>query len=172
MKHELNIPRIEQKTTEWCWAACTQMIIGFTTNKKITQEQIVAIMYDVFLNEVSINNPECNQPASELEIKKIFEEYAVSYEFLKNVLSYQQLIKELNTSPVGIGIQRENGGHMIIAYGYNTNGGTQQEVLIRDPWKDYAPIITVDYADLINGKYGSSSRGKWIDTFWKLKSMP
>jgi hypothetical protein len=172
MKHELDIPRIEQEVTNWCWAACAQMTLGFTNNNQLTQEQIVAVMYDVPVSQVNANNPDCNSPASIKEIEIVFQEYAVYYKFLNSALTYSELIEELKTGPVEIGIRWGNGGmHAILAYGYNTNSKSVQEVLIRDPWKDTAPVVTVNYADLINGEYGGRSKGKWVDTFWKLRKV-
>ncbi len=172
MRKELDISAIKQETTEWCWAACAQMIIGFTNNNQLTQEQIVATMYGVPVKSVSVKNPDCNRPASVSEIMDVFDEYSVSYEYSTGVLSYEDLINELNTRPVEIGIKWADGAmHAILVFGYNTNYKTLQEVLIRDPADDKAPTVTYDYADLINGHYGQRSRGKWIDTFWKLQKV-
>ena len=172
MRHELNIARVEQDTTNWCWAACAQMVILYARNNRLTQTQIVAVMYDVSLSQVSVDNPDCNTPATVDEIEIVFQEYAISYEFLERALTYEELINELNTRPVEIGIRWERGGmHAVVAYGYNTNGKSVREVLIRDPSSDTAPTITVDYDDLINGHYRGRARGRWVDTFWKLERI-
>lgn len=173
MEKELDIPRIEQDTTNWCWAACTQMVIGYTNNNYLSQVQIVAVMYDVPVVLVSVTNPDCNKPANDKEIETVFDEYAVNWEYVRRALSYEELKTEIdNNRPIEIGIKWAKGGmHAVVIFGYQTNGRSIQNVLIRDPSKDTAPLVIVPYANLIDGKYGGFGEGAWVDTFWKLKKI-
>jgi|GEM_PF-5604275 len=169
-QQELDVSRKEQLTSNWCWAACAQMLIKFIRDNGLSQEQIVAVMYDVPLSQVSIDNPDCNKPASIHEIETVFDEFAVRYEFRDATLTFQELKDELDIAPLELGILWPDGSmHAVVAYGYNTNGASIQEVLIRDPSPSTAPTVTVSFEDLITGAYGGRAKGKWVDTFWKFR---
>jgi hypothetical protein len=172
MQKELNIPKIAQETSNWCWAACAQMTILFTNNNSLTQTQIVSVMYGVPVDRVSPKNPDCNKPATVEECEDVFTEYSVRFDFLDGYLQYNDIKTEIDAGrPMEIGIRWKNGGaHAVLIYGYETNGASIQKVLIRDPSKDTAPSVIIDYTDLITGKYGSgNNKGTWYDTLWKLR---
>jgi hypothetical protein len=148
------------------------MTIGFTTGNDLSQTQIVSVMYDVPVTQVEASNPDCDRPAGVEEINTVFEEYGVSFEYERRALSYEDLWAELDVAPIELGIRWPDGGmHAVVAYGYNTNGKSLREVLIRDPDSVTAPIVTVDYDDLLNGGYGVRAGGTWVDTFWKLRKV-
>lgn len=142
------------------------MVINQIQQTKVTQQMIVAVMYDIRnVSAVSPDNPDCNRGATVKEIKTTLEEYPVLFYYYDTPRTFEQIRTNIKKSfPILIGIDwATGGGHAVLIVGYRTNRASLREVYIIDPDPTTAPLITIDFADLSIGKYRGN--GRWRESF-------
>lgn len=136
-----------QRDTNWCWAACTQMVLNYQ-GVNVTQEEIVERVFGA----------KENNPAGAKEIVKGASGWYVNghqinagYDY---PLSPQKLINDLVSKyPLIIGLRMpgQNIGHayVLTGIGFNKNGDAvyPQKVILRDPWPENESRIILTWSN-------------------------
>lgn len=141
----LDVPHIRQEKSEWCWAACAQMVVKYY-NSSVTANQTT--MAGVGQGN---GNP-TNDPAGFIAIERIIENYTDATAYIKDETAFNEndLIAKLNSgSPVIYlssrykpkGSTIDDGGHIRVIYGYyETSHGNVY--LVHEP---YGPAEYSDF---------------------------
>ncbi len=127
-----------QRQSNWCWAACTQMVLNYH-GLYVSQEQVVARIYGGLVD----------QPAGEYEIREALSGWAPnvrggsSYIYCESGLnSINEITQNLAYKwPLIVGLQNPNGGvghaYVLTAIYYSMDGYNNtvpDKVVLRDPW--------------------------------------
>lgn len=168
----LAVPLRPQETGMWCWAASGQMVMEYlgTNVAQCTQAN----------NRFGVTNCPCGQcgpnpvsnPPCVIGGWPEFDKYGFTFERTSDAaLSWTELRKELATEsncgkrPVAYSWHWSGGGgHMMVATGYVTVGGTNY-VAIRDPW---APCVG-DVRILTYAAYVSGTGYTHWDDFYRVR---
>jgi hypothetical protein len=136
-----NMVDAKQRSTQWCWAACAQMILNYY-NIPVTQEEIVLRIKGAFVDEA----------ANYLEIVQALNGTAtdnngdrVQIHCQTAGVSTENIINDLyNDHPLLLAYNIGEGGHAVVltavAYTPFYNGYSEDyqlhTITIRDPWPD------------------------------------
>lgn len=152
----LNVPLIQQKTDQWCWAASAEMIMTYHGNPESQCNQA---------NHKFGRTNCCSLPTPMICVQPAWPEYnRYGFHFyttrMGQALSWEELKREIDLNrPVSFSWGwTDGGGHMMDAVGYVENA-TQKLVAIHDPWKPSAVLIPYH-------EYVSSNRySHWADYY-------
>lgn len=135
------VERVQQAKSNWCWAACAEMVGVYETTSTLDQWDVVALIYgstypnnsgSVFNIVSGINYVSRNTKAASFS----------------RFISLETLQSEIGDKhhPLVIRLAWESGGgHFVVAKGYNGSS-----INIIDPWGNTATQY-YSYASLLNG---------------------
>jgi hypothetical protein len=146
-----------EEQTEWCWAACVQLVVGYRDPAHPKQQcELANAVLRLGGNCCAAPEP-CNDGLEVQEVDKLFHDVKILSQRVGTALSAQVLKVQLDAlRPVGIGL---NWGHMVLVHGWKPGQGADQ-FLVYDP---IGPADgTLSHADLVD--YGGA--GAWA-TSWE-----
>jgi len=166
----LAINQTFQEQSQWCWSACTVMVLGlyYPTNP-VSQCELAGWLSGNSCCAVpgsSLCNIPCPaEPSSQSDtayVGGVFIRHFVQCQTYRGPINGDALVNELRSGrPVGLGLRLWNSAsHMILVRGYSSDTGYFQ---VNDPW--YGPGSST-FENLVNG-YGGG--GAWIYTFMNLQ---
>ena len=128
---------IKQETTNWCWAASTQMIMYYagTYVQQCYEANWVHLgsdgatcCYDPYKNSTSY----CNKGATDSQMYYNFYHWGFYNSIYNSYLSYSSVQSEINNNrPFNIHwVWKSGGGHAVVVRGYDSG----QNLYINDPW--------------------------------------
>lgn len=130
----LGVNLIPQRQTQWCWAACTQMILDFYHAPNVEQCDLANLAFSD-AGGGCCNFPSstlCNKPLCDTRISKLFDQQIVNIKhyYVNKLVPFTTLQYELDRNrPVQIGLSTIGGGHVIIIEGwYPTDKGSYLNV--------------------------------------------
>lgn len=152
----LGAPYYAQERTQWCWAACAQMVGDYITGNHKGQSLIVN----------HVKGSVVNQPAGSAELSTALRYTTGLTPKRANVLSFSDSRRCIDRNkPFVIGIRYTSGtGHFCVIDGYISS-----EVLhILDPYNFDNRTLDrhVGYSLLVNGVSFGSSTGTWGNSFY------
>jgi hypothetical protein len=163
----LPISQVFQEQEKWCWAACTEMILGFFFQKAPKKCEIANWLLKAVKCCDCCDLPfdrSCNRSCGLFDVCKIFDGYRLKHRLLKSCLFEGALLDELNERrPVLVGLTRAGGGeHLVVLSGW---GKTSDGViyLCNDP--DTGPGV-VNYMGLMD----ANGTGAWFVTWANLET--
>jgi hypothetical protein len=127
-----------QRQTNWCWAACVQMVLNYH-GLYVTQEQIVQRIYGNLVD----------QPAGQQQIMNALSGWAPNYQGGVSQIFCQSGLTSINDItnnlaykwPLIVGLSNPQGGighaYVLTAIYYSTdlnNNTIPDKVILRDPW--------------------------------------
>lgn len=139
-----------QCSMNWCWAACTQMVLNYQ-GVNVTQEEIVERVFGAQVDRPgNVNDIVKGASGWYVKGRRIYAGY-------DHPLSAQKMINDLvNKYPliVGLSIPNQEIGHAYVLTGisflkYGDNI-VPQGVILRDPWPDNASRTTLTWSDFSN----------------------
>ena len=159
----IDVPQITQEQTEWCWAACAQMVLCYYGNKAVHQCDLASRLF----GQPCCKDPSsalCNEPAQVPDIASIYTDWKRPSmpKYVHGNVPFQTLQDEINAKrPVEVGFTWNDGtGHQAIICGWDIDG-TGPLLLVNDPrWGSGA----VYYANLVIA-YGW---GSWEHTWTSI----
>ncbi len=163
-KKKLNLPLIYQVQSEWCWAACANMVLRFCVNAQNSNCDIV----NWLLNQTNCcsasNSISCNRNCQWADIEKIYTHWNITCTQINDNIPFNDIITEIdNNRPVQIGYQWDfGGGHVVVAIGYNLSSDNKQYVYLNDPIRGHGWYL---YTNIIN----AGGKGKWVYTWKNVK---
>ncbi len=162
----LNIPRIQQEQSNWCWDATSLMVIHYFGNTSLTQQQVA----DYAVGGQNVSNYSWGAPAPDHGIDEILNNWGVSNAYVASALSPDEQNTHYNS-----------GNPVIIRWGWNGGGGhfvlgigiTGSQITINDPWTAGGVIV----ADTSWATYGesynnSSDMHTWTHSMWSTMPDP
>lgn len=137
----------EQRNNNWCWAACTQMVLNYQ-GVDVSQEQIVERVFGA-----RVDRPGTAQNIVEGASGWYVDGYTIGakadYSFIP-----QKLVDDLvNKYPLVVGLSRpgQNVGHAYVLTGLSFqkqgNAIYPQSVILRDPWPGNQSRIVLSWSD-------------------------
>lgn len=161
-QRQLAIPMIAQEQTEWCWAACIEMVVKYDEpDNKLQQCELAN---GAFGNTSCCKSPKsslCNRP---LPIPAVSLEWSrQGYSCINEAgeVKWNDLVGEvLKGRPIECALLwNKGGGHAVLIVGFDEDP-TGQWVFVNDPWELEKKILFSE----LQKAYGS---GKWRYT-WHL----
>lgn len=143
-----------QRQTNWCWAACAQMVLNYH-GLNVSQEQIVTTIYGVL----------ADKPASESQIKKALNDWAPNIEGQISNIYCQSGLTSINDItqtlaykwPLIVALKNSDGGighpYILTAIYYSIdefNNKLPDKVILRDPMPDTDGETTLSWLDFSN----------------------
>lgn len=146
----LSITRVQQAKSNWCWAACAEMV-STKLKYNIKQNSIVT----------KIKGSEVNEGASDSEITNALK-YAVNYSYQVDCYDPYSYSKIQNNIARGLPIVMKmkwnsGGAHALVINGYTSN----QNLILIDPASNCGTGY-YSYTALINGTTIQSGTGKYV----------
>ena len=161
---ELNITRSHQQKSEWCWAACTRMVLK-SFNKNVSQCEAATFLFEeACCPESPANDAKCNLGCKEGDIKKVYRNFDVDATFLDRTVRFSTIQREIQERgrPVEACIEwEEDGAHVIVIYGWRVDGSSKF-VRIHDSLFGTAEVI---FSELKRYR----AQGKWTLTWLGFK---
>jgi hypothetical protein len=157
----LDVPQIFQEQTQWCWAACAQMVAAFLGNADVRQCELANFLHEQTKCCNKPGSTACNQPCPYDGIEKVFTHlriHSISHNWAVNP---QVLMREFQANrPVEIGLLWfGGGGHVAIVRGVTERG----LLAVNDPWFGQG-VATYMYLALAYGQ------GEWAYSFGDFRS--
>ncbi len=139
-----------QRSQNWCWAACTQMVLNYQ-GVNVSQENIVERVFGFQVDSPG-SAKDIVQGASGWYVDGCTIVAKADYSFIP-----QKLIDDLvNKYPliVGLSMPGQNVGHAYVLTGlsFQKNGDTiyPHSVILRDPWPDNPSRVVLPWDDFSN----------------------
>lgn len=154
----LNVPFHRQRTKNWCWAACTQMLAAYY-HRNAAQCESATFLFSGYCCDYP-NSFTCNQPCSSRQVGMVYRHWGISSHHRSERVGLNVLQSEIRAGrPVEVGFTWTIGGkHVVLITGYYDNGF----VSVHDP--DTGPK-SVSYSAVCTA-YG---QGFWSDTWLDLE---
>jgi hypothetical protein len=159
----LNVPYFRQEQSEWCWAACAQMVAGYLDNPNVQQCELANFLHKQTDCCDVPDSEACNQPCPYQGIGQVYSHLrinCISDPFPENA---QVILRELLAGrPVEVGyLWLGGGGHVALIRGITDDGNYYA---VHDPAFGSGPVTPL----YLYTAYGS---GRWAYSFggfWRL----
>jgi hypothetical protein len=154
---------LNQLRSNWCWAACTEMIVNFFRKKESLVEDLKdstkqCILAKRFMNQPNImpvpgvpevdccedddDEGDCNHPVPVEKIQEIYKDFGLSAEFIdvepltedEKVIKIKEQVKA--NRPVEIYFRFGNFGHVAVVHGWFKMPDDKIGFLVKDPAND------------------------------------
>lgn len=160
--------RFSQERSEWCWAACAQMVATFY-NRSSSQCRLASFLFDEDgCCESDLNfNSACNQGCDGDDVVAVYDRLGIGARRLNFAAQFADVVSEIkNGQPVEAGLKwlgdQLRGGHLVIIYGFSPSANAQDGwIRVNDPWDEFQPQSEIKYSYL-RAAYGM---GRWSDTW-------
>ena len=153
----LSVTQINQETTNWCWAASSQMIMYYagTYVQQCYEANSVFGRTDCCSNKTSTS---CNNGATDNQMYNNFYHWGFANTVYNSYLSYSAVQSEINSNrPFNIHwAWKYRGGHAVVVQGYDSS----QNLYINDPWYGQQ---TRSYSSTVN-----ASDRYWYSTLYYI----
>jgi len=156
----VSVPQINQEQTEWCWAACAQMVLQFYGDSTVQQCDLAT---QLFGEPTCCSDPSsalCNEPAQVPDIAGVYASRGRNANLVIGSVPFETLQDEINANrPVEIGFAWNDGtGHQALVCGWNVDD-TGPYLLVNDPrWGSGA----VYYVNLVAAYGWGSWQWTWV----------
>ena len=121
---ELGVEWVKQEQTEWCWAACTQMVATYLGITGIKQCELANFLHNQTTCCVNGNTGKCNQPSQFDGIGRVYDHVGIDSISERKIIFAAQLLQELKAKrPIEVGwLWQGGGGHVVLITGVFANG--------------------------------------------------
>jgi hypothetical protein len=147
-------PRVEQDETEWCWAACLQILVG----DRRQQCEVAEMVLGRNPGECCARIEPCNFPLQPEDVVDALDAVGLRGFHHPNRFSPNRLSRAVGAGPVAIGLIGNASGHMLLAIRVSR----LDTVDILDPWLEDG---SVDYQYLLDGH----PLGDWSHTWSDIR---
>lgn len=133
----LGVIWIKQKQTEWCWAACADMVLDFYQDPNVDQCHLANSASGAAGGTCCANptSQTCNRPLSDAEISQLWTTHGIQRIPRASQVAFLEIQIEITAGrPVEVAWSRNVGDHLVIVHGWRvTSAG--EEVYVNDPAK-------------------------------------
>jgi hypothetical protein len=156
----LRVPQVPQKSEEWCWAACVQMVLN-ARQVMVSQCDIVNRQFNQQTCCQEPDSEECNLALSIYDVETVYNAWGLAAQFVPQWVDFATLQAETSSGrPVEVGFAWNGAGgyHVAIAWGtaIDTIGPV---VLVNDPKYGSGSVY---YVNLLRAYGYGSWQWTWI----------
>ena len=158
----LNVKLVKQEQTQWCWAACTQMVTEFMDVNTPKQCELANFLHGQTGCCATPGSSACNRPAPYVDIAYVFTFVRIHCISERFAIPAATILSELQANrPVEMGLLWSGGGgHVAIIYGVTPEG----LVAVHDPW--YGSGLWK-----LNYLYAAYNKGKWTYSYGDFRKV-
>lgn len=164
----LNVPMIKQTESNWCWAACADMVTDYYGNAGLAQCDFANLLFGFNLCCSAPSSALCNSGCQLNDVSKVLSHYGINSSLTQSNVSFSTLDFEiLNSRPVEVAYYWLDsqgqivGGHVALVIQTGVVNG-QQAVRVNDPAYGSGGVL---YSNLITA-YG---QGTWVATWTNIR---
>lgn len=163
-----NVELKGQRYSEWCWAACMEMVLG---NRRFPSPGQCGLAGSAFSLNTCCGfpfDPDCNRPLPVPQTGKEYAKWGVSSLFFTHPISFEQIVQEISNNRVVLvgllwssgGVYR--GGHAVLVVGWDENEDGRF-LVVYDPRGSGGVASSQWYDDLLNAFGGGSWSFTWTN---------
>lgn len=165
----INVPQIKQEQSNWCWAACAEMVLRYYDGSAVRQCEFANELFDRTECCLEPSSPACNRPCEMLDISNLYLSKHIHSKLLEKAVPFFKLQSEIDADrPVEVVyFWRDWGkpGHSVIVHGWRIDG-QEEFVHVNDPADGPATMSgIVAYSELLI-PYGA---GDWTYTWIEIR---
>lgn len=155
---DLQIDLIYQEQTQWCWAACMEMVFRKNGDLTTTRCKIANAAFDLQGCCSSPSSSLCNKPCPITNIGTEWQRWGYNSMFNAVAIAFNALKFDLDSGrPVEVGIKwGGGGGHAILITGWNEQNSVGY-LTVNDPTYGKSQI---EYQTLVS-RYNGTGSWKW-----------
>lgn len=159
----INVPMIKQEQTQWCWAACTDMIVHFYGNAGLRQCDCAAWLFANNTCCISPSSSPCNRPCQVNDVSRVLAQFGVRSSSRNGTVPSLTLKNEVAAGrPVEVAYAWDGGGgHVAVVCAWDQNG-SDDFVRVNDPAYGSGGVY---YKNLLTA-YGL---GRWFWTWTDIR---
>jgi hypothetical protein len=156
----LNVPEIKQEQTQWCWAACAQMVLRFYGNGAVRQCEFANWLFGQSGCCQAPGTSLCNRPCQVTDVVRVYAAWAKTCSYVPSNVAFATLQAEINAGrPVEVGYRwNGGGGHVAIVCAWDINA-TGPFLRVNDPWYGSGGVY---YSNLLTAYGLGSWQWTWI----------
>ena len=165
----INVPWIKQEQSNWCWAACTEMILRYYGKSGIQQCELANELFNQ--SECCLNpaSRKCNKPCDIEAVSNLYSRKCIHSEFVDKNVPFSKLQSELDADrPIEVFLSWKNKktGHLVIIRGWRIDD-KEEFVHVNDPKDSESGASRImTYSELLNNYDGE---GAWICTWTGIR---
>ena len=157
----LAIPRVEQTQTNWCWAACAEMVLHYFGKSALAQCDFATFLVNDPSCCTAPSSPMCDTRCEYDEVGLVYGHWGIQATLVRSAVTFDTLVQELKSQqPVEVGIIWAGGGGHLVLVVQATDSNGQALVVVRDPRPDYS-FNVLQYGELLT----AHGYGVW-DATW------
>ena len=165
----INVPQIKQEQSNWCWAACAEMVLRYHGGSAIRQCEFANELFDRTECCLEPSSPACNRPCEMLDISNLYSSKRIHSKLVEKAVPFSKLQSEINANRLVevVYFWRDWGkpGHSVIVRGWRIDG-QEEFVHVNDPADGPATMSgIVAYSELLI-PYGE---GDWTYTWIEIR---
>lgn len=159
-KKVLSVPSVDQMQSEWCWAACSAMVLSYYGNLDVNKCDFVNWLFSQTKCCNDSNSNDCNKNCQWSDIVKIYSHWKIKCTKKEDNVSFSTIVSEINLGrPVEIGYNwLFGGGHVVLAIGYDASVLDRKYLYLNDPSRGHGWYL---YDDVLN----AGDKGSWVYTW-------
>jgi hypothetical protein len=152
----LDVPFVAQEQTQWCWAACAEMVAAFLDKPPVRQCELANFLHRQRTCCATPGSDRCNRPCPLEGFPAVYDHLGIPCITNTWPVSAAVVVRELTINrPVEVGyLWYGGGGHVAIVYGVTAAG----RFAVHDPWYGSGSCT---YEQL----YFAYGLGRWAFTF-------
>ncbi|MDG3008448.1 papain-like cysteine protease family protein [Paludisphaera mucosa] len=153
---DLSIEPKLQEQSEWCWAACLDMVLEANADFSKNQCDFANAAYELTGCCLAPSSSLCNQPIPVIQFRQEYERYGFAAQFYNGSISFNAVKLEVDADrPVQVGVSwTGGGGHAMLITGWDQEG-TEQFVFVTNSLD--RTKTRVRYSDFLT----VSNQGTW-----------
>lgn len=163
----IDVPQIAQEQTNWCWAACIEMVLRYYGMSAARQCELANELFSRSDCCSEPSNPECNKPCEIEEISTLYSRRNIQSQFVDKNVSFSTLQSEIDADrPVEAAFyqRRKEKGHLVIIRGWYITEA-ENFVHVNDPKDSDGASRIVAYSELLD----AYEEGKWMHTWLEIQ---
>ena len=164
----INVPQIKQEQSNWCWAACAEMILRYYDGSVIRQCEFANELFGETLCCLMPSSPDCNRPCRKKDVSRLYSSKHIYSKLVEETIPFSKLRSEINAGClVEVAYLWENSGgtgHVVIVRGWRIDG-KEEFVYVNDPGDSLGEYRIVAYSELL-AAYG---KGNWTYTWIEIR---
>lgn len=159
----LNIVFEKQLTENWCWAAISKMVYQYYYNKDISQELIVANLFNVDVKSLKTKGKVIKKYNKEMVLNQTLEDLCCFSHWSLGKPTFERLQHEINQGkPLCCRIEWYSGNaHYVLIHGYDIES---KSLYITDSQEGKSLVHYNEFPKNYKNKGGA-----WTETFWTCK---
>ncbi len=160
------VREIRQEQSNWCWAACMEMVLrGHRGDSARSQGELANMAFGQTACTIEGDNSQCNLTLSTLVVAPMWENVGFrARKSASDTITFVQIKQEISAGrAIEVGLSFGLGqGHAVLVVGWQEIGN-DEKVVVLDPAKSIGGEKVIHYSELENA-YHYAGRWRWTWT--------